>query len=64
MAVQLIPTEKVAELFQVKPETVRSAVSKRGHYCGLKPLKLPNRRLAWPLDEVERTLRELGAKSR
>lgn len=51
-----ITTEKLAELFKVLPTTPRRAHSVGGHYLGIRPNKLPNRKLAWPLDEVERVL--------
>jgi len=59
---ELVSTEKVAALFQVKAESIRRALSRQGHYFNLRPVKLPNNRLGWPLDEVERVLRESGAK--
>jgi hypothetical protein len=63
MALQLVSTEKVAALFQVKAESVRRALSLQGHYFSLRPVKLPNGRLGWPLDDVERALRDLSAKT-
>lgn len=51
-----ITTERLAALFGVKTNTPRVALTTQGHYFGIKPTKLPNRRLLWPLDEVNRVL--------
>jgi hypothetical protein len=40
-----LPTEKLADLCEVKPQTVRRGLCTDGHYLGLVPVKLPNRRL-------------------
>lgn len=40
----------------VKPGSIRSAYCRDGHYMGIRPIKLPNRFLAWPDDAVERIL--------
>ena len=50
-------TDEVAALFRVLPQSIRHAVTVKGHYFGLRPIKRPNRFLAWPRDEVERVLR-------
>lgn len=51
-----LTTKQLAALLNVKDQTVRKAYSAKGHYCGLKPLKLPNRFLLWPDDARERLL--------
>lgn len=43
-----IPTETLADRFFVKPDTVRRSLCVKGHFLGLKPVKLPNGRLLWP----------------
>lgn len=52
----MLTTEKFANdlPYPVKPSTIRSALCRNGHYMGVRPLKLPNRFLAWPDDAVER----------
>jgi len=46
-------TEKLADILGVRPQTVRRGFCLSGHYLGLIPVKLGNRRLLWPLaDEV------------
>lgn len=57
-----ISTEDAARLLLVQPQTMRAAYCRHGHYCGLKPIKLPSRRLLWPAAEVERLLSGEGAK--
>jgi hypothetical protein len=41
---------------RLEPDTLRVALCRNGSYYGVKPLKLPNGRLAWPNDTVERIL--------
>lgn len=53
---QPITTEQLAKRFLVKEPSIRSALCRHGHYHGLRPFKLPNGRLAWPADAVERLL--------
>ncbi len=45
-------TEVLAEHLNIKPQTIRAALCRDGHYLGLRPIKLPNRRLLWPADAV------------
>lgn len=49
-------TEELGALSKNKPTSIRSAYSRQGHWLGLKPVKLPNRRLLWPADAVHRVL--------
>lgn len=44
-----LTTNQLAESLGVQPETVRRGLSVNGHYGGLVPIKLPNRRLLWPI---------------
>jgi len=49
-----LSTEELADLFQVKPTSIRVRLCRCGSYFGLKPVKLPNGKLSWPpVDEVE-----------
>jgi hypothetical protein len=52
----MLTTEKLAEELNVKPNTIRSSLCRTGSYMGIRPVKLPNRFLAWPDDAVERLL--------
>ncbi|PIX97583.1 MAG: hypothetical protein CO126_11590 [Hydrogenophilales bacterium CG_4_9_14_3_um_filter_63_34] len=49
-----LSTEEAAGLLKIKPQTLRAALCRDGHYCGLRPVKMPNRFLLWPGDAVER----------
>ena len=49
-------TKNAAPLLGVKPPTLRIAFCVKGHYLGIKPVKLPNRLLMWSLDDIERVL--------
>lgn len=51
-----LTTEQLSGLLHVKPETIRSSLCRSGNYCGITPLKLPNRRLAWPAKDIARLL--------
>lgn len=51
------PTHQAAALLVAKPGTLRVALCERGEYLGIKPVKLPNGRLLWPADEVDRVAR-------
>lgn len=49
-------TEQLAALAHVKPTTPRVSLCRRGHWMGIKPVKLPNGRLLWPADQVHKLL--------
>jgi len=49
-----ISTEELAQELCLKPQSLRAALCRDGHYFGLRPRKLPNGRLLWPTDAVER----------
>lgn len=49
-------TEEAAVLLKVKPQTLRAAVCRSGHYAGIKPRKLPSRFLAWPAEAIDALL--------
>ncbi len=51
-----LSTEELANLFRVKPESVRSGLCRQGHYLGIRPVKFANRRLAWPAEAAQRVL--------
>ena len=50
-----ISTERMAEVLGMRPASIRAGLcrNKGAHYMGLRPIKLPNRRLLWPADDVE-----------
>lgn len=51
-----IRTEEAARRLGVAPQTLRKRLCEHGSYYGLKPRKLPSRRLLWPADEIERLI--------
>ena len=48
----MFTTSEFADTIRVRPETIRRGYCVNGHYLGLRPLKLPNRRLLWPKAEA------------
>ena len=44
----LMTTKEFAGLLRVEPATVRRGLCVNCHYMGVRPIKLPNRRLLWP----------------
>lgn len=45
-----LSTKQFSKRYLVEPATVRRSFCVNGHYMGIVPIKLPNRRLAWPQD--------------
>lgn len=46
-------TEQFAAQHLVLPQTVLKQFSATGSYLGIRPVRLPNRRLLWPADSIE-----------
>ncbi len=46
-------TNAFASGYLVKPQTVLKRYSNTGSYFGVKPIKLPNGRLAWPTTSAQ-----------
>ncbi|MBN9695602.1 MAG: hypothetical protein J0L85_07365 [Zoogloea sp.] len=46
-------TIEAAAVLKVRPQTLRAAVCRDGAYFGVRPLKRPNRFLAWPADQID-----------
>lgn len=51
-----LTSEQLAEQLNLKPQTLRAALCRDGAYFGVRPVKLPNRRLVWPHDSVSRLM--------
>jgi len=51
-----LSTEDVAARLLVRPQTVRRSLCVNGHFLGLRPIKLANRRLLWDAAAVEELL--------
>lgn len=49
-------TKRLANLIGVKDTSIHASLCRKGHWCGIRPRKLPNRFLDWPDAEVERVL--------
>lgn len=49
-----IGTDVAAVTLLVEPETMLKSHSIHGHYAGIRPVRLPNRKLAWPIAEIEK----------
>lgn len=54
---EYLTTEEMADACGIKPQSVRKRFCQTGSYFGLRPVKLPNRRLAWNADAVTKFLR-------
>lgn len=52
-----LSTETFAKQHLVESQTVRKQFSATGSYHGIRPVRLPNRRLLWPSDVVENLLK-------
>ena len=46
-------TEFAAHILHVKPQTLRAALSREGHYLGVVPRKMANRMLDWPAEQID-----------
>jgi hypothetical protein len=47
-------TLEAAARLGIKPQTLRAALCRDGHYFGIRPTKAKNRFLRWPGDAVDR----------
>ncbi|ROO31958.1 monooxygenase [Salinisphaera japonica YTM-1] len=54
-------TAAFADSIGAKAGSIRVRLCQTGSYFGIKPKKLPNGRLLWPADSVERLLGEVPA---
>lgn len=51
-----LSTDELAALGKVFPQSIRAAVCRNGHWLGMRPVKLANRRLLWDAAEAARVL--------
>jgi hypothetical protein len=56
-----VTTKQFAELLSIQAKSIRHALCRTGSYFGVRPVKLPNSRLAWRVEDVRRFLE--GAQS-
>jgi len=61
LAARTLSTDQAAAALHIKPQTLRSAMCRDGHYFGITPVKLPNRMLAWPAEAIYRLTAGEGA---
>lgn len=52
-AKKFLSTAQFAAELGLQPKTLLKRYSATGSYHGVRPVKLPNRMLAWPTDAVE-----------
>jgi hypothetical protein len=48
-----LTTEELATKLAMSPQSLRKRFSQTGEYFGVRPIKMPNGRLFWPVDAVE-----------
>lgn len=53
----MISTEEFARAIKCEPASIRKRYSMTGTYYGIRPTKLPNRRLLWSTNAVEQLMR-------
>lgn len=51
-----LSTEELAALGKVRPQSIRASLCRHGHWLGLRPVKLANRRLVWNAEQVASVL--------
>ncbi|WP_245623566.1 hypothetical protein [Paraburkholderia nodosa] len=56
-----VGTDVAAPLLLVDPKTMLKSHSLNGHYAGIRPVRLPNRKLAWPIAEIEKLFQSSAA---
>lgn len=49
-----ITTEELAALLSIRPQSIRKRLCQTGGYFNLRPVKLPNGRLLWPGDAIDK----------
>lgn len=49
-------TEEAAAVLKIRPQTLRAALSRDGHYFGVRPQKARNRFLVWDAAAVDALL--------
>ncbi|WP_333981572.1 hypothetical protein [Burkholderia gladioli] len=55
-----VSTDELAAILAVDPQSIRKRYSQTGSYHGVRPTKLPSRRLLWPVDSVKRLMKMEG----
>lgn len=47
-----VTTREAAQILCVLPDTLRRSLCVKGHYQGLRPVRLGNKRLLWPAQDL------------
>lgn len=50
---KFLTTAELAARLDINPHSIRQRLSDTGSYYNLRPVKMPNGRLRWPLDAAE-----------
>lgn len=53
LAARTYSTDQAAAALKIRPQTLRAALCRDGHYFGVRPVKCPNRFLLWPAAEID-----------
>lgn len=59
---KLITTKQFAHAVGVQGATVRRSLCINGHYLGIRPVKLPNGRLAWPENALAQLIEQAAER--
>lgn len=51
-----LSTDELASMAKIMPQSIRASVCRHGHWLGLRPIKLGNRRLLWDATEAAKVL--------
>ncbi|BCF87063.1 hypothetical protein [Paraburkholderia largidicola] len=51
-----VDTVVAASMLLVDSKTLLKSHSQKGNYSGIRPVRLPSRKLAWPLADIEKLL--------
>jgi hypothetical protein len=57
IAMVYIDTKTLAQELHIRPDSIRSQVSRANSYHGIVPFKLPSGRLLWPANSVDLLIR-------
>ena len=53
----LLTTNALADQLGMRAQSLRKRFAKTGSYFGVRPIKLPNGQLRWPVDSVARLMK-------
>ena len=50
---RMLTTNELAFKLAMEPQSIRKRWSQTGTYFGIRPMKLPNKKLRWPANTIE-----------